>query len=646
MQLSAKGKYTNLLSGLSSLWASTLGDSSICIAVLDGLVDRSHPCFDGAKLINVETLVSSIPGSGVALQHGTHIASVIFGQHHSSISGIAPRCSGLIIPIFADEVGGSLVPCSQVDLARAITLAVEKGANIINVSGGQMTQSGQADPLLVQAIKLCAENNVLIVAAAGNDGCQCLHIPAALPTVLAVGAMDAKGLPLDFSNWGEAYQNQGILALGENILGAAPGNDAVLMSGTSFATPIVSGIAALLLSLQLQQGKQANPQAIHSAILQSALPCNREIAEDCSRFLAGTLDIAAAQSLIQKGEKVSMNESNPLEISKPEENKVQPDNLTSSSTVEEPKSTASAIISSPLSLVSADSSAVSPSKNSTSVNPSEGCECGSTDPIQFVYALGSLGYDFGTEARRDAFDQNMGDLNPNLPSDLLTYLDNYSYEAQSLIWTLNLDATPIYAIKPTGSFGQEGYGILRNFLNDQINENAEIISLPGVISGSTRLISGQTLPTIIPNIRGLYNWNAEALVGAAIRGNTLDYIPQTQRPSPEILSQGLGDYLEQIYYRFRNLGKLPQERALNFSATNAFSALSVIAEASGRSLQLDDIKVEKSPICRPNSECYDVKISFFDPESIIRSRRFYRFTVDVSDVLPVTIGKFRVWSQR
>ena len=71
--------------------------------------------------------------------------------------------------------------------------------------------------------KQSAERGVLIVAAGGNDGCECLHVPAALPNVIAVGAMDANGRPLEFSNWGELYRQQGVLAPGENILGAVPG---------------------------------------------------------------------------------------------------------------------------------------------------------------------------------------------------------------------------------------------------------------------------------------------------------------------------------------------------------------------------------------------------------------------------------------
>ena len=81
------------------------------------------------------------------------------------------------------------------------------------------------------------------------------------------------------------------------------------------------------------------------------------------------------------------------------------------------------------------------------------------------------------------------------------------------------------------------------------------------------------------------------------------------------------------------------------SATNAFQASVAIAQATGDRRVLDSISVEKSPICRPDSDCYDVKLIFFDPENNQRSNRVFRFTVDVSDVIPVTIGTVRSWSQ-
>ena len=286
------------LPDLNLLWNESLGDPRVCVAVLDGPVDQSHPCFDDAHLTQLTTLVSDAAGEGRMAGHGTHITSVILGQPDSPVRGVAPGCRGLIVPVFSDQQRG---PLSQLDLARGINQAVEAGAHVINISGGQLAQSPEADQMLTNAVRFCHDNNVLIVAAAGNDGCPCLHVPAALPSVLAVGAMNAQGLPFDFSNWGETYQNQGILAPGEDILGAVPGGGTTLKSGTSFAAPIVSGIVALLLSIQLNRGEPPNPQAIRDAILNSALPCNPQIGVDCRRFLVGSLNIPGAYDLIQKG---------------------------------------------------------------------------------------------------------------------------------------------------------------------------------------------------------------------------------------------------------------------------------------------------------------------------------------------------------
>ncbi|KAA3656894.1 MAG: peptidase S8 [Chloroflexi bacterium] len=293
--------------GLDTLWAETLGDPGICIAILDGPVDQSHTSLAAANLTQVETLVAGITSQGSATFHGTHVASVIFGQHDGPVKGIAPQSCGLIVPIFQDGPKGSIAPCSQVDLARAITQAVQAGAHVINISGGEKSLSGAAHPILTDAIQMCSDNDVLIVAAAGNEGCECLHIPGASPSVLAVGAMDAQNQPLPFSNWGDEYRSQGVLALGEEILGAVPGGGTARQSGTSYATPIVSGVVALLLSLQKKLGLEMSPQAIRDAILSSANACDWQNGADCRPFLVGSLNVSGAQALIvQKNKEMNV----------------------------------------------------------------------------------------------------------------------------------------------------------------------------------------------------------------------------------------------------------------------------------------------------------------------------------------------------
>ncbi len=647
------------LSGIESLWLKTLGDPRICVAVLDGDVDQSHPCFHQARLTQIPTLISAVANQGFATQHGTHVTSIIFGQHDSSIQGIAPNCRGLIVPIFGDGQGDKLAPCSQIDLARAITQAVEQGANIINVSGGQLTASPESDQLLANAVRLCQERNVLIVAAAGNDGCECLHLPAALESVLAVGAMDSQGKPLNFSNWGKVYQNQGILAPGDNILGAALNGGTILRSGTSFATPIVSGIIALLLSIQLQRGEKPDPYGARQAILKSALPCHQDHPIDSRRCLAGTLNISGAYTLITQGGIQPMSnqtqEQPMMQTSEVNSTSQEPNNAINEiapfQSVESSNSTAqlailpSALETEGLQAKTAPIVSINPSNlNSMSFTPNNevnssiapsACACsgnGNGAP-QIVYALGQLGTDFGTEARRDSFTQFMS-LDPNM--SLLEYLNQNPYEAQSLIWTLSLDATPIYAIVPVGAYASVTYERLRAYLGDG---NIQRIAVPGVISGSIRLLSGQVVPVIIPEVRGMYSWSISALVQSVMDRRT-----ETDMTA-EGLSSKIEGYLNRIYYDYRNLGITPQERALNFSATNAFQAGVAIATAEARRRVLDSISVEKSPICRPDSDCYDVKLSFFDPENNQRSNQVFRFTIDVSDVIPVTIGPIRFWYQ-
>ncbi|MFB3132766.1 MAG: S8 family serine peptidase, partial [Rhodothermales bacterium] len=254
--------------GLEELWAETLGDSRICVAVLDGPVDQSHPSLAAATLTRLETLVPGVADEGPASRHGTHVASVIFGQHDGPVKGIAPQCRSLIIPIFSDGAEGTLAPCSQLDLARAISQAVQQGAHVINISGGELTPSGTAHPLLANAVRNCADQGVLIVAAAGNEGCACLHAPGALPSVLAVGAMNAQGEPLAFSNWGAQYQTQGILAHGQDILGASPGGGTVTNSGTGAGVydlddQLAPGEGVSVVGIQGVSSDAPNPVAIN-----------------------------------------------------------------------------------------------------------------------------------------------------------------------------------------------------------------------------------------------------------------------------------------------------------------------------------------------------------------------------------------------
>lgn len=627
------------------------GHPEICIAVLDGPVDRNHPCFDGANLTVLPTLVADgARADGAMSSHGTHVASIIFGQPGSPVTGVAPQCRGLIVPVFADD----RCSATQLDLARGIEQAANAGAQVINLSGGQLTDFGEAEGWLENAVRLCQERNILLVAAAGNDGCDCLHVPAALPNVLAVGAMDARGHPLDFSNWGDRYQQQGILAPGENILGAKPGGGTERLNGTSFATPIVAGVAALLLSEQVRRGETPDPQKVRQLLLQSALPCDEAIPAATRRCLAGKLNLSGAFTLLTG---VTMAEELTTSNVEPAggcgcgggEATADPTPATLS------PSSPPLSISPTHAMTTPTSTPMEPTPMTAQVTPSQApSELASS---QLVYALGTLGYDFGSEARRDTFKQLMpafdlggGTMVPANPYDarqMADYLASDISEARSLIWTLNIELTPVYAIEPKGPFAREAYLALQELLAGQIQASSsddyiERVSIPGILSGRTiKLFSGQVVPVIEPqSTRGLYGWKINNLVNAAFaqvqaaEGNA----------DEEAMRRTLDSFLNRIYYDLRNLGTTSQDRALNFAVTNAFQAASTFSQAVAEGMELDSITVEKSPFCRLDSDCWDVKLKFFDPENSRRAKKIFRFTIDVSDLIPVTLGDVKSWS--
>jgi cyanobactin maturation PatA/PatG family protease len=640
--------------GLRELWAETLGDQRICIAILDGPVDSTHTSLAGANFTEIDTLASGVVAIGPVAEHGTHVASVIFGQHDGPVKGIATKCRGLIAPIFTDVDGRAPLPCSQIDLARALLQVLQAGANIINISGGQFSHSGTAHPVLADAVRTCAKNGALIVAAAGNQGCDCLHIPGSLPSVLAVGAMNVHGEPLPFSNWGADYQAQGILAPGENILGAVPGGKTSTGSGTSFATPIVAGVAALLLSLQLKRGQTPDVEVVREALLRSALNCESQPTAECQRLLAGRLNINGAVSIIKFGERIMPNTTTQpdlMPVTAPVIAKASDQLLPAGApSPTEPIETATPKLS--LTLAAASRSE-QPRADMGMITPAEcGCGGGTSSP-QLVYALGQLGYDLGTEARRDSFIQNMDEPasgvpgNPYDPRQFLHYLEANPWDAASVIWTLSLDGTAIYAVMPNGAYASDAYQRLRKFLMEQLTEGVERVSIPGTIAGKVRLMNGQVVPAILPEIRGMCSWTTHALVKAVTGVRLPDSASDEDKRAQLERENSIREFLDRVYFEIRNLGITPQERAINFAGTNAFNIHNAFESAAKEDMDLDSIEIERSPICRPESDCWDVKLFFFFPDRQVQTvRKVFRFTVDVSDVVPVTVGPVRSWFVR
>jgi cyanobactin maturation PatA/PatG family protease len=245
--------------------------------------------------------------------------------------------------------------------------------------------------------------------------------------------------------------------------------------------------------------------------------------------------------------------------------------------------------------------------------------------------------------------------NPYDVKQLVAYLEERPSESTKLIWTLNLDLTPIYAIEAEpGPYGNEVYEILRtalgaSALDPSDKEYISRVSIPGVVSNRTvRLFSGQELPVVVAQPRGLYAWKEAELVEQIIKKYIEDH--PDPKPTPEEikkLRKAIRIFLDKIYIQLRNLGASPSDRALNYAGTNAFMFSEAIADglASGKAIpgssalySLDTISASKSPYCRLDSDCWDVVVSFFDPDNDRRARVVWQYTIDVSDVMPVSLA--------
>ena len=196
--------------------------------------------------------------NGDGVSHGTEVAGLV-GAAGNNSTGIATiSWSTKVMPLQALSDDG---PGFTSDVAAAVYYAVDNGADVINMSLG----SNQADPAMLAATNYAYNNNVVVVAASGNCGtgtelgCEDYpagHIgyPARNPNVISVGATDSANSRASFSSYGVALD---VVAPGSGTINSptwTAGNQTSLYSGalygTSFASPFVASLAALIKAIR------------------------------------------------------------------------------------------------------------------------------------------------------------------------------------------------------------------------------------------------------------------------------------------------------------------------------------------------------------------------------------------------------------
>ncbi|MDW8060726.1 MAG: S8 family serine peptidase [Thermomicrobium sp.] len=246
------------VTGFPDAWDSTIGRSDVIVAVIDSGVALEHPDLAGQLLPGYDYLHRDpVPEDEVG--HGTAVAGIIAAAVNGiGIVGGAPNVR--ILPLKVGDQTGA----SSLSIAEAIYGAIERGAQVINLSLGADTPSAT----LERAIEQAYDKGVVVVAAAGNTP-DAVTFPASYPEVIAVGGATADGKRL--ASFSSRLTRVDLVAPGENVVtttwdGREPGWEP--RTGTSFAAPMVSAAAALLRSV----APDSSVEWVRQALRETARP--------------------------------------------------------------------------------------------------------------------------------------------------------------------------------------------------------------------------------------------------------------------------------------------------------------------------------------------------------------------------------------
>jgi len=612
---------------------ATSGNLDVKIGLIDGPIDFDHPDFVGSRFrsIRESQLAACKTASSVACMHGTFVAGILSGRRGGSAPAICPSCEIVLRPVFVEEASERSFPTStSKELSNAIIETVNAGARIINLSLGLSGSSLTVHPELERAFNYARQHDVIVVAAAGNQA-SIGYVPHLNHSwIIPVVACDELGRISPESNIGPSIGNRGLMAPGVNITSTSPGGRYAQMSGTSVATPFVTGAIALLWS----EFPKATAVEIKHFLTVATVHRRRTIIPPMLNAEAAWNSLKSFHQQFNRRKIMMVNEQRPGEVTQLPQEPVE-------STAVPQVQDKSFLPGNALPQVSRSAKMQTAGTALGQVGTGGSCPtCGGGNPNgtesqSFVYASGTIETRFPTIGVEKEFAQAMkegGTANLTDKQVIYNVLKENRYLAHEICWVFSIENIATYILVPADPF-----------VLDQLIEAIKpvprdmdvdiIIGTRGPIA-PVEMCNGLQVPLVV--VDRIYSFDKPAFVKE---------IPKPKDVEEKGFRAAAEELFDKIQQLADNSGAMDEHRALNYCAARYAQIYAKTAEMHARDCSLSGVEVVPSRLSgNAGRKIVDVVFSYVDRKTDVVEKFYVR--VDVTEKYPFLVSKLAPFYDR